>query len=77
MSTAQSSRTGLGAVPATAGQRGTTTADLRPADQPQLARHRASRELGAALDRIPFQRVHVLILVLVAVGTLINAIEEY
>jgi len=36
-----------------------------------------SRELAVALDRIGFQRVHVLILVLVAFGTLINAIEEY
>ena len=38
---------------------------------------RAACELAAALDRIPFGRVHVLVLVLVGFGTLINAIEEY
>jgi putative MFS transporter len=37
----------------------------------------SSRELAIALDRIGFQRVHVVILALVAFGTLINAIEEY
>jgi MFS family permease len=40
-------------------------------------RDRAGKELASALDRTPFRRVHVLILVLVAFGTLVNAIEEY
>ncbi|WP_433281483.1 MFS transporter [Pseudonocardia xinjiangensis] len=40
-------------------------------------RDRAGHELASALDRIPFRRAHVLILVLVAAGTLVNAIEEY
>lgn len=40
-------------------------------------RARAGRELGAALDSIPFRRAHVLILVLVAFGALFDAIEQY
>jgi MFS family permease len=40
-------------------------------------RDRAQRQLGAALDRIPFRRAHVLILVLVAFGALFDAIEQY
>jgi MFS family permease len=40
-------------------------------------RERAGQELSSSLDCIPFRRAHVLVLVLVAVGTLINAIEEY
>jgi putative MFS transporter len=40
-------------------------------------RDRARRQLGAALDRIPFRRAHVLILVLVAFGALFDAIEQY
>ncbi|GAA1325428.1 MFS transporter [Pseudonocardia xinjiangensis] len=46
-------------------------------DHLQHLRDRAGHELASALDRIPFRRAHVLILVLVAVGTLVNAIEEY
>ncbi len=40
-------------------------------------RTRAYRELADALDRIPFRRAHVLILVLVASGALFDAIEQY
>src|ERR1700754_2806331 len=40
-------------------------------------RDRAQRQLGAALDRIPFRRVHVVVLVLVASGALFDAIEQY
>jgi MFS family permease len=47
-----------------------------PADV-ERSTERTLRELAAVLDRIRFRRVHVLILVLVAFGTLINAIEEY
>jgi fucose permease len=43
----------------------------------QHLRDRARHQLASALDRIPFRRAHVLILVLVAFGTLVNAIEEY
>jgi hypothetical protein len=35
------------------------------------------RELAEALDRIPFRRAHVWILVLVAFGALFDAIEQY
>jgi putative MFS transporter len=38
---------------------------------------RARHELASALDRIPFRRVHVLILILVAFGALFDAIEQY
>jgi MFS family permease len=47
-----------------------------PADV-KLSTERTSRELAAVLDRMRFRRVHGIILVLVAFGTLINAIEEY
>jgi MFS family permease len=40
-------------------------------------RVRAMRELSDALDRIPFRRAHVWILVLVACGALFDAIEQY
>jgi MFS family permease len=40
-------------------------------------RTHAYRELGDALDRIPFRRAHVWILVLVALGALFDAIEQY
>jgi len=40
-------------------------------------RTHAYRELGNALDRIPFRRAHVWILVLVASGALFDAIEQY
>ena len=40
-------------------------------------RVRAMRELADALDRIPFRRAHVWILVLVAFGALFDAIEQY
>jgi len=40
-------------------------------------RARAMRELADALDRIPFRRAHVWILVLVAFGALFDAIEQY
>ncbi|MGY1705735.1 MFS transporter [Geodermatophilus sp. SYSU D00697] len=40
-------------------------------------RNRAMRELADALDRIPFRRAHVWILVLVAFGALFDAIEQY
>ncbi len=43
----------------------------------ETLRTRAYRELGDALDRIPFRRAHVLILVLVASGALFDAIEQY
>ncbi len=43
----------------------------------EALRTRAYRELGDALDRIPFRRAHVLILVLVASGALFDAIEQY
>jgi MFS family permease len=43
----------------------------------EQVRDRAQRQLGAALDRIPFRRAHVLILVLVAFGALFDAIEQY
>jgi MFS family permease len=46
-------------------------------NQFERVRDRARYELATALDRIPFQRAHVLILVLVGFGTLVNAIEEY
>lgn len=51
----------------------------RPVDgaETEHLRREAFRELGAALDRIPFRRVHVLILVLVAFGALFDAIEQY
>lgn len=42
-----------------------------------VLRNRAQRELVNALDRIPFRRAHVLILVLVALGALFDAIEQY
>lgn len=38
---------------------------------------RAARDLASALDAVPFGRPHMLVLALVAFGTLINAIEEY
>lgn len=47
------------------------------ASQTEQLRGRAQRQLGAALDRIPFRRAHVLILVLVAFGALFDAIEQY
>src|SRR5690349_15398687 len=50
--------------------------NARTAQTEQL-RDRAQRQLGAALDRIPFRRAHVLILVLVAFGALFDAIEQY
>lgn len=40
-------------------------------------RVRAHRELADALDRIPFRSAHVWILVLVAMGALFDAIEQY
>ncbi len=40
-------------------------------------RVRAMRELADALDKIPFRRAHVFILVLVALGALFDAIEQY
>ncbi len=43
----------------------------------EALRARAYRELGSALDRIPFRRAHVLILLLVATGALFDAIEQY
>lgn len=43
----------------------------------EALRTRAYRELGDALDRIPFRRAHVLILILVACGALFDAIEQY
>lgn len=43
----------------------------------ETLRTRAYGELGDALDRIPFRRAHVLILVLVASGALFDAIEQY
>ncbi len=52
------------------------TPDGNEADAETL-RTRAYRELGDALDRIPFRRAHVLILVLVASGALFDAIEQY
>jgi MFS family permease len=48
-----------------------------PSSQTEQLRDRAQRQLGAALDRIPFRRAHVLILVLVAFGALFDAIEQY
>jgi MFS family permease len=51
-----------------------TTPDGASAEQ---LRVRAMRELADALDRIPFRRAHVLILVLVAFGALFDAIEQY
>lgn len=41
------------------------------------ARGRAFHELTAAVDRMPVRRAHVLVFLMVAFGTLINAIEEY
>jgi MFS family permease len=55
--------------PATNPQEGSTAAEA--------LRTRAYRELGDALDRIPFRRAHVLILILVACGALFDAIEQY
>lgn len=43
----------------------------------EAQRSRALDELAQALDRIPFQRSHVWILVLVAFGALFDAIEQY
>jgi putative MFS transporter len=43
----------------------------------ELLRARAHRELADALDRIPFRSAHVWILVLVALGALFDAIEQY
>jgi putative MFS transporter len=43
----------------------------------EALRDRARTELGAALDRIPFRRAHVFILILVAFGALFDAIEQY
>ncbi len=43
----------------------------------EAQRSRALDELAQALDRIPFQRAHVWILVLVAFGALFDAIEQY
>ncbi|GAA5113289.1 MFS transporter [Pseudonocardia adelaidensis] len=48
-----------------------------PASRTEQLRDQAQRQLGAALDRIPFRRAHVLILVLVAFGALFDAIEQY
>ena len=47
------------------------------ANTPENVRTHAYRELGDALDRIPFRRAHVWILVLVALGALFDAIEQY
>ncbi len=44
---------------------------------PDRSRTEVQRRLGQALDAIPFRRVHVLILVLVALGALFDAIEQY
>lgn len=44
---------------------------------PEQQRVRALDELASALDRIPFRRAHVWILVLVAFGALFDAIEQY
>jgi len=43
----------------------------------EQVRTRAMHELADALDRIPFRRAHVWILVLVAFGALFDAIEQY
>jgi MFS family permease len=43
----------------------------------ESSRERAFRQLASVLDGLRFRRVHLLVLVLVAFGTLINAIEEY
>jgi putative MFS transporter len=48
-----------------------------PTSRTEQLRDQAQRQLGAALDRIPFRRAHVLILVLVAFGALFDAIEQY
>jgi MFS family permease len=48
-----------------------------PTSRTEQLRDQAQHQLGAALDRIPFRRAHVLILVLVAFGALFDAIEQY
>jgi MFS family permease len=55
----------------------TTSASSASHDDTEQLRDQASRALGAALDRIPFRQAHVLILVLVALGALFDAIEQY
>lgn len=62
-----------------------TTSDPTPTERPTTAgaadaedaRADVQHRLGQALDAIPFRRVHVLILVLVAFGALFDAIEQY
>jgi putative MFS transporter len=55
-----------------------TPTDASPEDvAAEQLRARAMRELSEALDRIPFRRAHVWILVLVAFGALFDAIEQY
>lgn len=48
-----------------------------PSSAEERLRARAMRELADALDRIPFRRAHVWILILVALGALFDAIEQY
>ena len=54
-----------------------TTMGLAPSGRVEEVRERAARQLASALDRLPFRRALVLVLVLVGFGTLVNAIEEY
>jgi putative MFS transporter len=57
---------------------GTSSPSARPSSTTTDAlRRQARHELTAALDRVPFRRVHVWILVLVAGGALFDAIEQY
>jgi MFS family permease len=55
----------------------TTSASPGSYGETEQLRERARRELGTAIDRIPFRRAHVLILILVACGALFDAIEQY
>ncbi len=54
-----------------------SAASSASSDRTEQVRDHAQRQLGAALDRIPFRRAHVLVLVLVACGALFDAIEQY
>jgi putative MFS transporter len=55
----------------------TASASSASSDRTEQVRAHAQRQLGAALDRIPFRRAHVLVLLLVACGALFDAIEQY
>jgi hypothetical protein len=48
-----------------------------PSDPAESSGERPFGQLAAALDELPFRQVHLLVLAMVAFGTLVNAVEEY